>query len=84
MLTCKQASQLISTSLDKPLSLRERLSLKLHLLICKYCVRFSQQLHAVRNALQKMVIATEQDEQIEIPKALKERIAKFVSTQSQP
>ena len=54
MLTCKQASQLISQSLDRKLSWHERFVLRLHLLICKYCLRFSQQLQTLRVALKRM------------------------------
>ena len=81
MLTCKQASQFISASLDRPLTFRERLILRFHLFICKYCARFNQQMIMMRNIVNNMVIATEQNEQIEIPKELKERIAKLVNNQ---
>ncbi len=78
MLTCKQASQFISQSLDRPLTLRERLALKLHLLICKYCKRFSQQLVSMRVALETMTKMAENDNSIEMPKESKRRIAENV------
>ena len=78
MLTCKQASQYISASLDRPLSLRERLSLKLHLFICKYCKRFSQQLHDMRVALKTMASHIENDNSIKMPSVAKNRIATLV------
>lgn len=37
MLTCKQASELISADYDRHLRVRERLSLRMHLLICGAC-----------------------------------------------
>ena len=78
MLTCKQASQFISASLDRPLSLRERLALKLHLLICKYCKRFSQQVSAMRVALRTMVSSIENDNSIKMPSLAKDRITAAV------
>ena len=78
MLTCKQASQFISQSLDRPLTLRERLALKLHLFICKYCKRFSQQLASMRVALETMTNTTENDNRIEMPEESKRRIAENV------
>jgi Putative zinc-finger len=78
MLTCKQASQFISASLDRPLSLRERLALKLHLLICKYCKRFSQQLHDMRVALKTMTSLIENDNSIKMPSVAKDRITALV------
>lgn len=78
MLTCKQASQFISQSLDRPLTLRERLALKLHLFICKYCKRFSQQLVSMRVALEAMTKMAENDNSIEMPEESKKRIAENV------
>ncbi len=78
MLTCKQASQFISASLDRPLTLRERFALKLHLFICKYCKRFSQQLQTMRVAMTLMAHSIENDNTIEMPAAAKNRIAKLV------
>jgi hypothetical protein len=75
MLSCRQASQLISQSLDRPLTLRERFALKLHLTICKYCKRFSQQMQTLRFAVTKMVSAIENDNTIEMPSEAKKRIA---------
>lgn len=37
MLTCKQASELISADYDRRLQVRERISLRMHLLICTPC-----------------------------------------------
>jgi hypothetical protein len=78
MLSCKQASQLISQSLDKPLTLRERFALKLHLCICKYCKWFSQQVQILRTAVKQMADAIENDDTILMPSAAKERITKLV------
>jgi hypothetical protein len=49
MLTCKQASALVSQSLDRRLPWRQRAALRLHLLLCDACRRFKRQaefLHA--------------------------------------
>ena len=78
MLTCKQASQFISTSLDRPLSFNERFALKLHLLVCKYCKRFSQQVSAMRVALRTMVSSIENDNSIKMPSLAKDRITAAV------
>jgi hypothetical protein len=44
MLTCKDASQLMSQSIDRRLGLIERVSLKFHLLICNSCNVVDKQL----------------------------------------
>ena len=76
MLNCQQASQMISQSLDRQLTWRERFSLRLHLTMCKYCARFKQQLVTLRTALKRMGDQIEQDETIHLPSEAKARIAK--------
>jgi hypothetical protein len=50
MLNCKQASRLVSESLDRRLSWRERWSMHLHLLICDMCTRFKTQMEFLQRA----------------------------------
>ncbi len=54
MLTCKQASVLLSQAQDRPLGLRERILMKLHLLICHGCTNFSRQLELMRAAIRRV------------------------------
>ncbi|WP_137718820.1 zf-HC2 domain-containing protein [Methylobacillus flagellatus] len=75
MLSCKQASQLISQSLDRRLSLRERLALRLHLLICDVCERFRQQLLLLRDMVHKLRCHAEQDADVQLTAAARQRIA---------
>lgn len=74
MLTCKQASQIISQSLDAPLSFSNRMKLKFHLFICNACNRFNQQLRMLSNAVQRIRLDTENDNFIKLPLAAKARI----------
>ncbi len=80
MIDCKQASQLISQSLDRRLSLRERYSLRLHIFICKYCRLFSQQLNTLRVALKRMAVQIESDTNITLPSETKTRIAQSIDS----
>ena len=54
MLTCKDASQVMSQSLDRNLTLREKVSLRFHLIICKPCLRVRQQLTFLRMASKRL------------------------------
>ncbi|HWU82139.1 MAG TPA: zf-HC2 domain-containing protein [Methylophilaceae bacterium] len=81
MLSCKQASQLLSQSLDRRLSWRERMGLRLHLTVCDVCRRFGRQILLMRQAIRSLVRAVEQDEQISIPVDVKGRIAKAIDSQ---
>ena len=80
MLSCKQASEIISQSLDRRLSLRERLSLRFHTFICEACRRFGQQLNTLRVALKRMNENIENDTNITMPSATKTRIAKSIES----
>jgi hypothetical protein len=53
MLSCKEASQLMSAAMDRRLSLGERLALRLHLLICLGCRRFQSQMDFLREACRR-------------------------------
>ena len=82
MLDCKHTSQLISQSLDRPLTLRERFALRLHLFICDKCKQFSQHLQTMRVAINQMTHSIENDNAIEMPSAAKKRIADLVEANS--
>jgi len=53
MLKCKQATELMSQSLDRTLTLKERVRLKLHLLICTGCDNFNKQMSFIHQAMQQ-------------------------------
>ena len=80
MLDCKQTSQLISQSLDRSLTLRERFALRLHLLICKYCKQFSQHMQTIRVALKQMTSSIESNDGITMPSAAKSRILQSIES----
>ena len=73
MMTCKETAQLISESLDRALTLRERFVLRLHLWRCDMCSRFASQLKFLRSACadadsEKLL------EGVELPDSARERI----------
>lgn len=80
MLSCKQASQLVSQSLDRPLNFRERFALRIHLMLCAACRRFKRQLYWLQHAIQRMVAETEQDEALGMPGQVRERIAQTLES----
>jgi hypothetical protein len=54
MLTCKDASRLISEGQERHLRLRERWGLRLHLWLCVNCRRFERQIHLLRRAVRRL------------------------------
>lgn len=65
MLTCKDASHLVSQKQDRPLSFRERWGLRIHLWMCRNCQRFERQITLIRRLLRQsdQSAATEAAEQ---------------------
>lgn len=75
MLNCKQTSLLVSQSLDRPLSWRERWAVRVHLLICVYCRRFTQQLKLIRRYMQRWQQHAAESSDTQLSLAARERIA---------
>ena len=52
--TCREVHELVSQSLDRPLSVTERLRMRVHLMICEACSRFDGQMLLLRQAMQRL------------------------------
>ncbi len=44
MFNCKKMTYLVSESLDRKLSLHQRMGMRIHLMMCKFCSRYQEQL----------------------------------------
>ena len=54
MLSCKEASRLVSQGLDRHLGFGERIALRVHLAICDGCTNFRNQVAFVRRAVKQL------------------------------
>lgn len=54
MMTCKDATRRISEQLDRPLSTAERIGLRLHLMMCRGCRNFQDNMRFMRSALSRV------------------------------
>ena len=59
MLTCQDVSRLVSDSLDRRLTLRQRLQLRMHLLMCGLCSRFRRQMLFLKDAARQYLASGE-------------------------
>jgi hypothetical protein len=50
--SCRQATRLQSTALDGKLSVSQKLGLRIHLCLCKWCRRYGSQIEFLRTASQ--------------------------------
>lgn len=48
--SCRQASRLQSAALDHRLQILQRIGLRIHLLLCKWCRRYGRQIRFLRDA----------------------------------
>ena len=66
MLNCNEVTKLCSDELERPLGLRERMALKMHLMMCKGCSNYRTQMSALRAAMHRYAeggaVAGPQDE----------------------
>ena len=72
---------LMSQSLERPLSVRERCGLRLHLLVCAWCARYLVQLRLIRRMLRLRIHddATNETASPALSPAARRRIASLLS-----
>ena len=61
MMSCKEVSRLLSASMERKLSLWERIGLSFHLSMCKLCKGFSKDLQQLREAARRHAENSESD-----------------------
>ena len=54
ILSCKEATRLVSQGLDRRLGFGERVALRVHLAICDGCTNFKKQTAFLRKAMQRL------------------------------
>jgi hypothetical protein len=53
MRSCKDITRLVSEGLDRQLSLGQRIGLRLHLFMCRFCARFRRHMLFLRRAIRQ-------------------------------
>ena len=86
--TCKELAPIMSQSLERKLSLREKIQLKLHIYTCDWCRYYLKQLYMIRKALQLKAQSEINDETQTTPslsndarERLKEKLKQTVKSQ---
>lgn len=75
---CRSVTQLVSAGMDHTLPLRARLRLHLHLLLCKWCRAYNDQLRTVRQTLRSRpdLVMTQDPTSLQPSPKIKERLAR--------
>ena len=82
MLRCRDASRLVSKSLDASLTRRERLGLRMHTLMCGACFRYRRQIQFLHDVLRSGRDSLEESEilqSIALTPEDRERMARAIS-----
>jgi len=54
MMNCKQATQMMSQSQDRPLIWQERIKLRFHLLMCNGCNNYNRHLRIISKTMKQL------------------------------
>lgn len=57
--TCKEVTKMASYAMEKKLPLRERFGYRMHLLICRLCMRYVKHLQLIRDVSQQHTVKIE-------------------------
>lgn len=54
MMNCQKTTQLISEARDRPLSFREHMFMRMHVMMCRGCARFERQVSVLADAAKRL------------------------------
>jgi hypothetical protein len=81
--SCKQAARLVSMSFERRLTVRESLSMRLHLMMCKTCTFYGRQIKALRSIFirhEEVIANTPAAKDESLSDQAKERIKKTINS----
>ena len=79
--SCREAVRLQSDALDRPLSPRQRLGLRIHLILCRWCRRYGGQIKFLRTAARDGVEHDVLRMSAALPPEVRERIKRSLREQ---
>lgn len=62
--SCEMITQKVSKSMDEPLSFKEQLQVRFHLMMCEFCTRYRDQLLTIRKMIREQTEAWEPDSDV--------------------
>lgn len=75
MTSCQQTMELISKQMDEPIACRQRLALRMHLLLCAACREFKSGVESQRQLLRAEL---SNDQEYRLSEEAKSRIRAFI------
>jgi hypothetical protein len=81
MFNCKEVSRRISESMDHNISLYQRMLIRMHLLMCRYCARFRRQVLFLRECCRsRRFDEGSLDTSVNLPLDARERIKQILKS----
>ncbi|NIO16495.1 MAG: hypothetical protein GTN70_05785 [Deltaproteobacteria bacterium] len=84
MINCKDVTRLLSESMERELTLWQRVSLRLHLAMCVFCRSFKEQLLHLRELMGRYMSAVEGDlvldDRVTLPPLARENVKKLLTS----
>lgn len=77
-LRCKHATRLISQSMERPLTRGEKISLGLHLFVCKWCRRYQKQLRLIQGIIREFASIEATHAGTRMPESARRRIEEAI------
>ncbi len=77
-LRCKHATRLISQSMERPLTRGEKISLGVHLFVCKWCRRYRRQLQLMQEMIQEFASIETTHAGTRMPESARRRIEEAI------
>lgn len=77
--SCEAITASLSRSMDEPLSLPERIRVKLHFLICLWCRRYERQMNMLRSVARDHSSDDAEDDQPSLSPEARERIRRSLA-----
>ena len=83
MFNCKEVSRRVSESMDHKVPIYQRMLIRMHLLMCKYCTRFHRQIVMLRDLCRSHRLDENSiDPSVNLPQDARERIRKALKSSS--
>lgn len=85
MFNCRKVTQMVSEAMDRKLPLYQRAMIRTHLLMCKYCARFRDQLQVIRELSRRQKTDDSTlDPSAVLPTEARERIKETIKSSTTP
>lgn len=82
MFNCRRIARLVSESMDHSLPLNQRMGVRFHLMMCRHCGRYEQQLHRLRRLARRRADSDASSPSASLDEQSKNRLRRVIAAES--